>query len=237
MRTTTWTAVAGFVLTAPWLLSGCSGDDAAPTGSPLDVLAAAATELDSTSGAHLTLTSTDFPSGAAGVMGAEGDVVTETGGGAGFEGDLTVNFAGAAVPVPVRSLDGTVWAQIPLTQGWSVIDPAEYGAPDPSGLLSRESGVAALLNATEDVEAGSSVRGGKNNAEVLTPYTGTISGDVMQRVLPTSAGDEFDVTFRITSAGTLAEAEMTGVFYPDTPEMTYTLVVSDLGLERVIEAP
>lgn len=237
MRPITRTSAAVLALASPLLLSACSGDGDAPEGSPTEVLEAAAAELDETTGAHLSLSTSSFPSGAAGVMGAEGEIVTVHGGGPAFEGDLTVNFAGAAVPVPVVSVQGTVWAQIPLTQGWSEIDPADYGAPDPSGLLSIESGLGALLEATEDASAGTSVRGGKDNAQVLTPYSGTIAGDVMKRVIPTSAGDEFDVVYRITSDGTLAEAEMTGVFYPDTAEMTYTLVVSEVGLERTIEAP
>ena len=94
-----------------------------------------------------------------------------------------------------------------------------------------------MLAATEDVQRGETVRGGKDNRERLTSYTGTVDGATMKKVIPSSAGQEFDVVYRINSARELSEVDMTGVFYPDTDEMTYRLQVTDLGLERTITAP
>ncbi len=218
-------------------LAACSGDDAndgdKDGATPSEVLNGAAQRLAGTSGAHFTLETSSFPDGTTGVVGAEGDITSAPA----FDGTLTVRLSGTDFQVPVIGVDDKVWAQIPLTKGWSDIDPADYGAPDPSRLLGAEHGVGALLTATEDVERGKTVRGGENNRERLTTYSGTVDGDTMQDVIPSSTGDTFDVVYRIDSDGDLSEVDMTGVFYPDTDEMTYRLEVTDLGLERTITAP
>ena len=79
--------------------------------------------------------------------------------------------------------------QLPLTPGWQEIDPADYGAPDPAQLMSPDQGFSSLLTATTGVEKGDSVRGGTNNSEVLTEYTGTVSGDVVEVVEGLEAGE------------------------------------------------
>jgi lipoprotein LprG len=227
---------AGILAVATALfLSGCTGGDEGvhDDQTPDEVLAGAADLLASTSGARLALSSDDFPSGTNGIIGAEG--VTDTS--PAFDGKLEVRISNTDFDVPVIAVGDKVWAQIPLTQGWSDIDPADYGAPDPSQLLTEDAGVGALLTATQSPEKGKSVRGGEDNSEVLTTYTGTIAGEVMKKVIPSSAGDTFDVTYRITEDGHLAEVDMTGVFYADTADMTYVLKVSEYGLDPSISAP
>ena len=123
-----------------------------------------------------------------------------------FEGTITVVLAGQAFEVPVVAVDDTVYAQLPLTVGWQDIDPAEYGAPDPAQLMSPDAGFSSLLPETTDVEEGESVRGGEDNSEVLTEYTGTVSGDVVKNIIPTASGD-FDATYTITDDGELREAD------------------------------
>ena len=56
--------------------------------------------------------------------------------------------------MPVRAVDGKVYAQIPLTPGWSDVDPADYGAPDPAQLISADDGFPSILAATTDLEEG-----------------------------------------------------------------------------------
>jgi len=153
-----------------------------------------------------------------------------------FEGTLTALFAGQPIDVPVIALDGTVNVQLPLTPGWQDVDPADYGAPDPAQLLSTEDGLSSLLPATDGAEEGESVRGGENNEEVLTEFTGTVPGDVVSNVIPSASGD-FDAIYTISAEGELRTAELTGVFYPDTEPMTYTLGLDDYGIEPDITAP
>lgn len=215
------------------VLTGCTEDAAPAEGeSPEDVLAQAKQVLDDTSGIRLSLDADELPPGVSAVSGAEG-VGTHA---PAFDGTLDVVLAGSEFEVPVIAVDGTVYAQVPLVPGWQDVDPAEYGAPDPAQLMSTDAGFSSLLPATEGVEQGESVRGGENNEEVLTEYTGTVPGDVVGNVIPSASG-EFDATYTITDGGELRTAVLTGVFYPDTSPMTYTIAISDYGSEPSISAP
>ena len=224
-------ALAGAVLLLA--LTSCSDDsDGGSDTSPEDVLAAARTTLDETSGVQLTLKTEGLPDGVTGVEAAEG-VGTHA---PAFEGTITVNLLGQAVEVPVVAVDDKVYAQLPFTAGYQDVDPNEYGAPDPAALITPDQGFSAVLSATEDLEEGESVRGGEDNKEVLTEYTGTVSGEAMTNVIPSASGD-FDVAYTITDDDELRSATFTGVFYPDSESMTYTVSFDDYGIEKDITAP
>jgi lipoprotein LprG len=220
-------------LGAGWLV-GCSDDQGSVTDerSLDEVMDLAKTTLDETSGVSLSLRTTDLPPGVTGVKEATGVGVHPPA----FDGSLTVVLSGTDFNVPVIAVDDKVYAQIPLTPGWSDVDPAEYGAPDPARLMSPDAGFSALLPATEDLEEGESVRGGEDNREVLTEFTGTVPGDTVSNILPGAEGD-FDATYTITADGELREAVLTGVFYPNTESMTYTIGFEDYGTEKKIAAP
>jgi lipoprotein LprG len=216
-------------------LAACGGSDEGGGGSdatPEEVFAAAKTNLDETSGVTLTLDTQDLPEGVTGVETAEG-IGTHA---PAFDGTITVVLSGQAFQVPVVAVDDTVYAQIPLTTGWQDIDPSDYGAPDPAQLMSPDAGFSSLLPATTDVEQGDGVRGGTDNKEVLTEYTGTVGADTMKNVIPTASGD-FDVTYTITDDDELRSAELTGVFYQDSDPMTYTVTFQDYGTDKDITAP
>lgn len=225
---------AVFLLAAAALLGGCSDDDGAATDDrdPEEVLELAKDTLDETTGVNLTLASEGLPDGLTALKAAEGVGVHPPA----FEGEITVVLSGTDFDVPVVAVDDTVYAQIPLTPGWSDVDPAEYGAPDPAQLMSPDAGFSSLLPATTDVEEGDSVRGGEDNREVLTEFSGTVPGDVVANVIPSAEGD-FDATYTINADSELREAVLNGVFYPDTEPMTYTIGFQDYGTEQEITAP
>jgi lipoprotein LprG len=225
-------ALAAAVLTALALTSCTDASSSAGDESPEDVLAAAKAKLDETSGVNLTLTTDDLPSDVTGVEKASGIGTHDPA----FDGSITVVLSGQAFEVPVVSVDDKVYVQLPLTPGWQDIDPGDYGAPDPARLMSDDAGFSSLLPATTDVEKGDSVRGGSDNSEVLTEYTGTVSGDVVKNVIPTASGD-FDATYTISDDGELREADLTGVFYKDSDSMTYTVTFDDYGTDKDITAP
>ena len=215
------------------LLTACSDDAQVSDGrTPEEVMELTKTTLDETSGVTLTLASEDLPDGVTALVAAEG-VGTHA---PAFDGEITVVLGGAQLDVPVVAVDGTVWAEVPFTTGWSDVDPAEYGAPDPAQLMSTDGGFSSLLVATEGLEEGESVRGGEDNKEVLTEFSGTVSADQVSTVIPSAEGD-FDATYRINADGELREARLTGVFYPDTEPMTYILGFEDYGTEKDIVAP
>ena len=216
-------------------LAACSDDSSSEDtaeASPEEVLALASEKLTETSGVELTLATDALPEGVAGIARAAGTVTDDPA----FEGTLTVVFAGQTADVPVIAVDDTVYAQIPFTPGWDTVNPKEYGAPDPSTLTGAD-GFPGLLGKTESIETGASVRGGEDNDEILTTYTGTVPGEAMESVIPSSAGDSFDVEWQITDDGELRKATLTGVFYPQTEPMTYTVDFADYGTEKDIQAP
>jgi len=225
-------ALTGALLIA---LSGCGGDEDSPAAAdqtPEEVLAVAKTTLDETSGLQLTLSTTDLPDGVTGILEASGIATSAPA----FEGSITVSLSGQAFEVPVVAVEGLVYAELPLTSGYQEVDPGEYGAPDPAGLVSPETGFSSLLPETTDLAEGESIRGGSNNAEILTEYTGTVAGSVVANIIPGASGD-FDATYTITEDGELREAVLTGVFYADEDSMTYTVGFDDYGTQQDITAP
>lgn len=229
--------LAPLALTGALLLavSGCSGDDESPAAAdqtPEEVLALAKTTLDETSGLQLTLSTDDLPDGVTGILEASGVGTSAPA----FEGSITVSLSGQAFEVPVVAVDGLVYAELPLTSGYQEVDPGEYGAPDPAGLVSPEAGFSSLLPETTGVEEGESIRGGANNDEILTEYTGMVAGSVVENIIPGASGD-FDATYTITEDGELREAVLTGAFYAGEDSMTYTVGFDDYGIQKDITAP
>lgn len=214
-------------------LAGCSGDDSSsePSADPTEALAAAKTTFDETSGVKISLSTDDLSEGVDGLVEAEGYGTHDPA----FDGEIVVRYAGIEPTVPVVAVDGTVYAQVPLTVGWSEVDPAEYGAPDPAGLMDPDTGFSSLLTATEDVEQGDQVRGGEDNRDVLTTYSGTVAGDVVAGIIPSAEGD-FDATYTLSDDDELRSMELTGDFY-GAGSMTYTITFDDYGAEPSITAP
>lgn len=227
-------AVTAALLTVP-TLAACSGDDAgaaAEGASPEEVLAEASAKLTETSGVSLDLSTGALPDGVSGITNAAGTITDAPA----FDGSITVVFAGQTAEVPVIAVDGDVYAELPFAPGFQKVNPKEYGAPDPARLIGAD-GFPGLLTLTESPEAGESVRGGADNSEVLTTYSGTVPGDAMDAVIPSSSGDSFDVEWQITDDGELRTATMTGVFYPRADPMTYTVAFADYGTELDIAVP
>ena len=111
------------------------------------------------------------------------------------------------------AVDGTTYAKNSLLlPDWTPIDPADYGAPDPATLMEPDGGFSGLISAITDVEEGDTVRGGEDNREIFTEYTGTIPSEAVEALIPTASGD-FDAVLTISEDGELRRAELTGVFY------------------------
>lgn len=226
-------ALAATILTLT--TAACSGDDSGPKAddlTPAEVLAAAQQQLTETSGVQLSLTTDDLPDGINAIQKAIGTATDAPG----FDGTLTVTLSGQAFDVPVIAVDDVVCAQIPLTPGWSDVDPADYGAPDPAGFLSPDDGFAAMLGNVTGLEKGDSVRGGANNDEILTTFSGTVPGDDVAKVIPGASGD-FDLTAQVTDDDELREMALTGVFYQGADANTYTVGFEDYGTTKDLQAP
>lgn len=241
MRVRRWAApsLVGVVLVvALGGLTGCS-DDAEPKGGgtdkdPTAVLAAAKTALDETSGVTISLSTKTLPKGVTGILSADGTGVHPSA----FEGTFKLSVSGLPADAEVIAVDGTTYAKNSLLlPDWTEIDPADYGAPDPAKLMEPDGGFSGLLSSATDVKAGDSVRGGEDNKEILTEYTGTIPATTAQALIPAAEGD-FSFTYTISDDDQLREAVLEGAFYgKDNGEVTYTLTLDDYGTEKDITAP
>jgi lipoprotein LprG len=57
-------------------------------------------------------------------------------------------------------------------------------------------------------------------------------------VIPSAEADgSFDATYTVSDSGELRQAVLTGVFYPDSEPMTYTVDFTEYGTEQEIAAP
>jgi lipoprotein LprG len=227
---------AALVLTLTSALAGCGGsDDSGSTSgdqTPAQVVATAQQKLTEASGVQLSLTTDDLPDGINAIQKAVG-VATDA---PAFDGKLTVLLSGQAFEVPVIAVDDVVCAQIPLTPGWSDVDPVDYGAPDPAGFLSPDDGFGAILGAATGLTKGNSIRGGADNDEILTSYSGSVAGDVVAKVIPGSSGD-FELSAQITDDDELRQLALTGVFYKNATANTYTVGFDDYGTTKDVQAP
>lgn len=223
-----WTACA---LAASVALSGCSGGDEGGGRTPEETLAAAKTTLDETAGVRIELETEKLPPAVDGILSAVGVGTHDPA----FEGDLRVSAGGIAVDVPVVAAEGKVLAQLPFTTEFVEVDPSDYAAPDPADLMGTESGLSSLLTSAEGVEEGEQVRSGE---DVLSSFTGTVPGDVVAGIIPSAGAEsDFDATFTVDDEDRLREAVLTGPFYPDTDEVTYTIVFDEYDTSADISLP
>jgi lipoprotein LprG len=223
--------LAPLVLVAALTATGCGGKSSSDQ-DPAAALKTAQQKVEDTSGVTLSISTDDLPDGVQGLKSASGTVTDAPA----YDGTLGVVTKLGSFSVPVKAVDGKVYAQIPLTPGWSEVDPSDYGAPDPAQLISADRGVASILAATTEPKSGQDIRGGTDNKEVLSTYTGTVPASAVSSIIPGATGD-FDATYAVTSAGELRQVTLNGVFYAGRPANTYTLVLTDYGTTKDITAP
>lgn len=211
-------------------LTGCGGGEPEETAG--DLLARAKTTLDGTSSLRFVLTSEGAPTTGTALTGGEGDVARPSS----FDGTLQVLAAGSPLDLAVVSVDGTVYAQLPFTTGFSVVDPAQFGFGDPGELLDPDTGISQFLAEAESAELGEERRVG---GEVVREVTAEVPGDLVEQVL-TSAdpAQPVQALFSVaTDSGELRRAELTGPFYAAGQDATFTIELSDFGADVEITAP
>jgi lipoprotein LprG len=213
-------------------LSGC-GDDADAGLPPAEAIAAATKALDETTGVQISLFTNRVPNGVNGIKSATGVGVHP----AAFEGEFDLSVSGLPATAEVIAVGGVTYAKNSLLlPDWTEIDPADYNAPDPGTFMKPGEGLSLLISSIEDATAGESVRGGADNDEILTEYSGTVPASAVEGIIPGASG-EFEVVMTITDTGELRTADVTGVFYEGADALTYTLTLEDYGTEQEITAP
>ncbi len=207
------------------------GDGAA---SPEEVMDYAKELLDGTSGVDIRLATTDEPDSGDYLSSAQGTLTAAPA----FEGTVAGRVMGFnASDIAIVSVGGRVWIDVPI-EGWTdKYQPDDFCAPDPALLLDPDKGVSTVLTESEDLEAGEAERGGDDNEEILTPYTGSVPAEAIRNILPCSETGDFEATYRVDGKGYLRSADITGKFFPGNDPLTYTIEVLDYDVEQEITAP
>lgn len=218
------------------VLTGCGGSGGegaqAEEPTPQEVLTAAKTSFDEAASVRVELSTESTPESGNGVLGATGTLTQAPA----FDGEVRVLLNSLSLTAPVISVDDEVFAQIALLgSGWTLIDPAEYGAPDPADFADPETGLSSLLTQLDGLEEGGQTRDGET---ILTTYTGTLPGSALAGIIPSAEESaDYPTTVGIDDAGFATAVEVTGPFFADGTDVTYDLTFDDYGDEVPIEAP
>lgn len=216
-------------------LTACSGGSTSSARQPdraSALLADAKMKLDATDSVHFTLTTADVPDGSATLRGGEGSAVRPDK----FKGDLKVSFASTTATVKVVSVGGKFYAKLPITPGYTEVDPGQFGVGDPGRYMQPEGGVSTLL-----VKASSAKLGKKSrvNGEVVQEVHATIPGIVVKQLL-TSADPTKPVTATfsiVEGSNELRKAVLIGPFFEKGVDSTLTIVLDRYGEKVDISAP
>jgi lipoprotein LprG len=221
-------SLIAFALVTPMLVAGCGGEEKKPdTKSPAEVMQAAKKNFDDASSVHIALSTDSTPESGNGVLGATGDVTHDPS----FAGDVKVVLNGLTATVPVTSVGGKVYAKLPLATKYAVIDPAEYGAPDPADFADPQDGLSGLLTKLTGLKKGKKSRSGE---VILTSYTGTLPGAAVKRIIPSAVAKEtYETQVGVDEKGFASTVKVTGPFFTGSSDVTYDVKFSeyDKGVE------
>lgn len=219
-------------LIAVFGLVACGGEDAEQeSSSPEEVLAEAKAQLDEASSWRMTLSTESVPESGNGVLSAEGVGTHDPA----WEGEVKVLFNGLTATVPIVAVDGKVHAKLPLTPTWSVINPADYGAPDPTDFMDTESGVSSLLADVDEATKGEQTRDG---GQIVTSYSGVLDGAKVATLIPSAdEAASYDTVIGINDAGQVATVSITGPFFSGGDDVTYDIRLGSYDEDVKITAP
>jgi lipoprotein LprG len=231
MKLTRAVLAAGLAALLAVSVTACGGGDSSSGKAPLSVLKAAKAKFDAASSVHLTMSTTSKPTSGDAVLGADGTLTHQPA----FQGKVKIFFKGFDADIPVVAVGGKVYAKLPLTLKFSTIDPSEYGAPDPAEFADTSQGISGLLLKLGGLKESGQIRDGK---QVLTRYTGTLAGDLVQPIIPSaSKSGSYDTVVGIDSGGRIATLRVTGDFFASSGAVTYALTFDDYDKKVEISQP
>ena len=222
------------ILAAALLLAGCNGDsgDKKTDTSQLEKrLSAARKAIDTAETVNISLATKSLPDGVTGLLSAQGQGNHSPA----FKGTVKVITGGSTLSADVVSADGTLKAKTSFSPLYLKIDPASLKAPDPAALLDAQNGVTQILEKTRALKEGKKSRDG---SDVLTTITGTLPGSLVRTIIPSAASSStFTVKYRLTDDDELRDATLTGPFYPDAGNVTYTVKLTTSDQPVTIKVP
>ncbi len=222
------------LLAAAVLLAGCQGDSEpkkADTSELQKRLSAARALIDEAETINVSLATKALPDGVTGLLSASGQGNHSPA----FKGKVKVVTGGSTLSADVVSAEGTLKAKTSFSPLYLEIDPASLKAPDPAALLDAESGVTRILDQTKSLKGGDKSRDG---SDVLTTISGTLPGSIVSTIIP-SADEKatFAVKYRLTDKDELRDATLSGPFYPEGGDVTYTVKLTTSDVPVTIKVP
>lgn len=227
--------LVSLLVVAALVLSGCGGSSdkkaAKKEATPTQVMTAAKKKFDDASSVHIALSTKSTPSAGNGVLGATGDITHDPA----FAGDVKVVLGGLTATVPITSVGGKVYAKLPLQTKYSVIKPDEYGAPDPADFADPDKGLSSLLTEIDGLKKGDRKRDGD---DILTSYSGKLPGKAVKAIIPSAdTGSTYDTTVGIDDSGHATKVGITGPFFADDKDVTYSVTFSQYDKGVKISTP
>jgi lipoprotein LprG len=222
------------LLAAAVLLAGCQGDSEpkkADTSELQKRLSAARALIDDAETINVSLATKSLPDGVTGLLSASGQGNHSPA----FKGKVKVVTGGSTLSADVVSADGTLKAKTSFSPLYLEIDPASLKAPDPAALLDAENGVTRILDQVKSLKGGDKSRDG---SDVLTTISGTLPGSIVSTIIPSA--DEsatFAVKYRLTDKDELRDATLSGPFYPEGGDVTYTVKLTTSDVPVTIKVP
>lgn len=217
----------------PLVLTACSGNDSAkPEDTTLAPrLAQAKATLDGAETLIISLSTKSLPTGVTGLLSATGRGNHSPA----FKGTVKVIAGGASLGADVVAVDGIVYAKTGFSPMFLTVDPASLKAPDPATLIATTGGISDLLVKATKLTDGGETRDGST---VLSAIDGRLLGTVVQSLVPSADPTKtFTVTYRLSDADELRDATITGPFYPNSGNITYTIKVSTSDTPVTITKP
>lgn len=225
------------LVAATLALTACSDDGdggggSTSDGNPQAQLETAADLLNEASSVTFLLEGDDLPDDGTVVVGGEGVAVPPSS----FEGEIRIRAGALPATIKVVSVDGTLWAQLPLTSGFDEVDSDELGFGDPGLLIDPDHGVSQLLTSGTEITAGEQVRvDGDVYDQVESVLPGELVGEVLTIADPSA---EVRAVWALDAeTGQLRQATLTGPFYDGDDEQTYTVSLDDYDEPAEISAP
>ena len=219
------------VLAGLLLVTGCGNGSESDGRSATQVMKEAKKNFDESRSVAIALSTDSTPTSGNGVLGATGTVTRAPA----FEGEVKVLLSGLTATVPVTSVGGKVYAQLPLQPEFTVIDPTDYGAPDPAAFADPETGLSALLTRIEGLQEKGETRRGE---QVLTSYTGSLPGVAVKEVIPSAdAAQDYRTRVGVDGDGFARTVRVTGAFFAGGDEVTYDVQLDDYDKDVEITAP
>ena len=144
-------------------------------------------------------------------------------------------LSGITVDVPVVAVDGKVYAQLPLTPGWSGRSTRPTTAPPtrPS-LMSPDDGLLlAARPRPTDVEEGEACAAAPTTARSSPATPAPSPATAVDERHPERRRGDFDATYTVTDDGELREADADRASSTRTPTpITYTVDFDDYGTDE-----